>query len=115
MGYSTDLTDKEFKVIEPLLPKTHLQTRPPKWTRHQILNGIFYQLVNGCKWIDLPKDLPPSGTVFHYFNKWRKDGVWDELTKIVFVKSRVDLGKKRDAHTFTVRLTSGRQYRHREE
>jgi transposase len=115
MAYTTDLTNKEFAVIEPFLPRTSIQTRPPKWSKHQIINGILYQLVNGCKWIDLPKDLPPSGTVFHYFNKWKKDGVWDELTKIVFVQSRLDLGKKRNANTFTVRLTSGRQYRHRKE
>jgi hypothetical protein len=23
------------------------------------LDGIFYQLKNGCNWQDLPKDLPP--------------------------------------------------------
>ncbi|WP_367119047.1 transposase [Nostoc sp. JL23] len=30
------------------------QTRPPKWTKRQILAGIFYQLKNGCNWCDLP-------------------------------------------------------------
>jgi transposase len=108
MAYSTDLTEAEFGIIQPLLPKTYLQTRPPKWTKHQILNGIFYQLVNGCKWEDLPKDLPPSGTVFYWFNKWRKDGVWDEISKLIFVQSRINQGKKRNANTFVVRLSSRR-------
>ena len=58
MAYTTDLTEAEFKIIEPLLPKTFIQTRPPKWSKHEILNGIFYQLVNACRWVDLPKDLP---------------------------------------------------------
>ena len=58
MAYTTDLTKAEFKIIEPLLPKTFIQTRPPKWSKHEILNGIFYQLVNACRWVDLPKDLP---------------------------------------------------------
>ncbi len=64
MAYTTDLTAAEFEIIEPLLPKPYIQTRPPKWSKHEILNGIFYQLINVCRWADLPKDLPPSGTVF---------------------------------------------------
>ncbi len=99
MAYSTDLTEAEFKVIEPFLPKTRFQTRPPKWSKHEILNGIFYQLINGCRWVDLPKDLPPSGTVFYWLNKWKKDGVWEEISKQVFIQSRFRKGKKRNSDT----------------
>ncbi|MEH1831327.1 MAG: transposase [Nostoc sp.] len=53
MPYSSSLTDKEWAIIEPLLPQKK-QTRPPKWTKRQILDGIFYQLKNGCNWCDLP-------------------------------------------------------------
>ncbi|MBF2062774.1 transposase, partial [Fischerella thermalis] len=49
MPYSSSLTDKEWEIIEPLLPQKK-QTRPPKWTKRQILDGIFYQLKNGCNW-----------------------------------------------------------------
>jgi len=46
MAYTIDLTKEEFGIIQPLLPKPYIQARPPKWSKHQILNGIFYQLVN---------------------------------------------------------------------
>jgi|GEM_PF-1353190 len=49
MGYSSDVTDREWEIIEPLLPQKK-KTRPPVWTQRQILNGIFYQLKNGCNW-----------------------------------------------------------------
>jgi transposase len=39
MGYSSDVTDKEWEIIEPLLPQKK-KTRPPVWTKRQILNGI---------------------------------------------------------------------------
>ena len=65
-GYTIDLTKEEFSIIQPLLPKSYIQARPPKLSKQQILNGVFYQLVNGCRWVDLPKDLPP---VFYWFNK----------------------------------------------
>ncbi|WP_442941788.1 transposase [Nostoc sp.] len=58
MGYSSDFTNKESEIIEPLLP-TKKKTRPPLWTKRQILNGVFYQLKNGCNWADLPKDFRP--------------------------------------------------------
>lgn len=53
MPYSSSLTDKEWEIIEPLLPQKK-RTRPPRWTKRQILDGIFYQLKNGCNWCDLP-------------------------------------------------------------
>ena len=79
MGYSSDLTDKEWEIIEPLLP-TKKKTRPPVWTKRQILNGILYQLKNGCNWADLPRDMPPYSTVFWYYQQWCQE---DILTKIM--------------------------------
>lgn len=53
MPYSSSLSDKEWEIIEPLLPQKK-KTRPSVWTKRQILDGIFYQLKNGCNWCDLP-------------------------------------------------------------
>lgn len=73
MGYSSDLTDREWEIIEPLLPQKK-KTRPPLWTKRQILNGIFYQLKNGCNWGDLPRDLPPYSTVFWHYQQLFEEG-----------------------------------------
>ncbi|WP_417063940.1 transposase, partial [Nodularia spumigena] len=35
------------------------------------MDGIFYQLKNGCNWEDLPKDLPPYSTVYWHYKQWR--------------------------------------------
>ena len=57
MPYASDLTDAEWNILEPLLleilPKKK-QTRPSNWTKREIVNGILYQLKNGCHWCDLP-------------------------------------------------------------
>ena len=47
MGYSSNLTDKEWEIIEPLLPKKK-RTKPPTWSKREILDGVLYQLKNGC-------------------------------------------------------------------
>jgi transposase len=78
MAYSSNLTDREWEIIEPLLPQKK-KTRPPNWTKRQILDGIFYQLKNGCNWGDLPRDLPPYSTVFWYYKQWRCDGILEAI------------------------------------
>lgn len=94
MGYSSNLTDAEWEIIEPLLPSKK-QTRPPLWTKRQILDGIFYQLKNGCNWYDLPKDLPPYSTVFWYYKQWRADGVLDQILDTLHRKVRQQAQKNR--------------------
>jgi transposase len=87
MPYSSSLTDKEWELIEPLLPSKK-KTRPPKWTKRQILDGVFYQVKNGCNWCDLPKDLPPYSTVFWHYKQWRADGVLEAIMQALHAKVR---------------------------
>ncbi|WP_333126419.1 transposase [Microcoleus sp. Pol11C3] len=57
MTYSSSLTDAEWGLLEPLLPQILPQkkrTRPCDWTKREIIDGILYQLKNGCKWEGLP-------------------------------------------------------------
>lgn len=78
--YSTDLTDAQWKLVEPLLYERHCAER---WNREhalrEILNAIFYRLRTGCAWRELPHDLPPYSTVADYFHQWRKSGLLDRL------------------------------------
>lgn len=93
MTYTSDVSDQELSILEPLLPKRE-KTRPPKWTKREIINGIFYYLKNGCSWVDLPKDLPPSGTVFWYYDQWREEGVIDLIHTELHSQVREQEGKK---------------------
>ncbi len=82
MPYSSDLTDKEWEILEPLLrqllPKKK-RTRPSNWSKREIFNGILYQLKNGCNWADLPRDLPPYSTVYWHYKQWRSAGVLEAM------------------------------------
>ena len=92
MGYTSDLSEKEWEIIEPLLPKKK-KTRPPEWTKREILNDISYQLKQGCNWADLPKDLPPYSTVYWYYKQWREDGVLDTLMNALHSQARAQVKK----------------------
>ena len=62
----------------------------------EILNAVFYVSKTGCQWRMLPHEFPPWKTVFHYFRRWRLDGIWERLNRVMRERLRVRLG--RDPH-----------------
>ena len=109
MVYTSSLTDKEWAIIEPLLPQKQ-KTRPPKWTKRQILDGIFYQLKNGCNWSDLPKDLPPYSTVFWHYKQWRSEGVLEKIMDALHAQIREQVKKAQMDNPDRRRLASSQKY-----
>ena len=92
--YPSDLTDLEWKLLKPLLPKPKPTGRPIEHPRRTILNAIFHLNRAGCQWSMLPKDFPPKSTVFDYFCAGRKSGLWEKLNDGLRVKVRVAEGRK---------------------
>ncbi len=96
--YSSDLTDQEWAVIQPLLPPPALgRGRKRRVDEREILNAIFYQIRNGCVWSDLPKDLPAWQTVYKYFRRWQRLGVWQHIHDQLRQQVRVAVGKQANA------------------
>ena len=86
--YFTDLSDKEWRLLEPLVPAAKSGGRPARHTRREIMNGILYVLRTGCQWRALPHDLPPWKTVYTYFRNWRKDGTWSRIHETLRQQAR---------------------------
>jgi transposase len=72
-----ELTDFEWKAIEPCLPNKPRGV--PRVDDRRVLNGIFWVLRSGARWADLPERYGPPTTIYNRFNRWRKAGVWDRL------------------------------------
>ena len=79
MAYSSDLNDKQWEILKPLVPKTLPGGRPPKYDRRDLLNAIFYMNSNGVKWRDLPKDYPHWCSVYKFFKLLRDLGIWEKI------------------------------------
>jgi putative transposase len=77
--YPTDVTEKEWQRLEPLVPAPKPGGRPITYPRREIVNAIFYLLRTGCAWRLLPHDFPPWRIVFYYFWSWRKAGIWEKI------------------------------------
>jgi len=72
-----DLTEPQWAVLGPLLPKPRLRTdrrgRPWRDPR-DVLNGILWVLRTGAPWADLPERYPPYQTCHRRFQHWARDG-----------------------------------------
>lgn len=77
--YDSDLTDAQWRLVEPLLPPPATAGRREKHPRREIVNAILYVVRTGCAWRLLPKEYPPWQTVFWYFKRWRTDGSLDRV------------------------------------
>jgi transposase len=80
--YPTDLNDKPWQILQPLLPEAKPGGRPATYPKREILNGIFYVVRGGIAWRALPHDLPPHGIVTHDFRQWRLDGTGSHLNDV---------------------------------
>jgi len=79
--YPSDLTDRQWELIESLLPEPPAGPagRPAAHSKREIVNAIVYVARAGCSWRMLPKDFPPWQTVYRYFRAWRTDGTLDRV------------------------------------
>ena len=79
--YPSDLTDRQWQLIESLLPEppSGPAGRPPKHSKREVVNAILYLNRAGCSWRMLAKDFPPWQTVYWYFRAWSEDGTLERL------------------------------------
>jgi transposase len=80
-----DLSEAEWRLIEPLLPD-----KPRGVARvddRRVINGIFYVLRTGSPWRDLPERYGPYTTVYNRYNRWAKAGVWLRMFEALAARS----------------------------
>ncbi|MFF9819610.1 IS5 family transposase [Streptomyces sp. NPDC014006] len=65
-----DLTDAQWEVREPLLPKGKKPGRPLTWARRQLIDGIRFRVRTGVPWRDLPAEYGPWGRAYDLFRRW---------------------------------------------
>ncbi len=98
-GYTTDLSDTEWAILEPLMQKAlnseELRGRPLELPLREIVDAIRYVLRNGVQWRDLPCDLPAWQSAYYHFAKWRGMGVWKKLNKKLRKRLRKQAGREK--------------------
>ena len=88
LRYPSDLTDREWALIAPLLPPAKAGGRPRTTDLRAVVDAILYIASSGAPWRMLPKDLPPVSTVQGYFYAWRDGRLWQSINQLLVMASR---------------------------
>jgi len=80
-----ELTDEQWALLKEILPSGSARGRPRRDLR-EVLNAIFWLLRTGAPWRDLPERYGPWQSVYHWFNKWRGDGTWEQMLKALQIR-----------------------------
>jgi transposase len=75
MKYRNDLTDIEWALIEPLLPKPAVEKSPDQDFR-LVINGILFLIRSGVAL----RTVQPWSTAERYYWQWQTDGTWERIT-----------------------------------
>jgi len=87
--YPSDLTDTQWKEIEPL----YSGLREYTWPKRELTDAVLYFVKTGCQWRHLPHDFPPYSTVHSFYRRARNSGLWDRILQHLVVKTREDAGR----------------------
>jgi transposase len=86
------MPEKFYELARPLLPAEKQPGpeggRPPSG-HFSVLKVIWFVLVTGCRWKDVPKEMGCCGeTARTRLQAWEHDGIWDGLHKLLLTMLR---------------------------
>jgi len=94
LRYASDMTDREWGLVEPFMPKRRRLGRPRRTDLRAVVDAILYLASSGVQWRALPKDFPPVSTVRGYFYCWARDGTWLRINHALVMASRERDGRQ---------------------
>ena len=87
--YPSELSNKEWEILAPLIPPAKPGGRPRTHADREILNAVLYIEKTGCQWRMLPNDYPPWETVYTYFRQWCLEGTWERMNQTLVKMKRL--------------------------
>jgi len=91
--YETSLSDAQWALVHPFLPKLSKRGRPHT-DRRLVLDAILYIVKGGIPWRLLPVGFPPWKTVHSIFRKWTRDLIWADLNDRLRALARAQQDKR---------------------
>ena len=92
MGYLTNLTDEQWKMIEPIF-KSNKGQHFVEHSKRDLINAVLYLVKTGCQWRLLPNDFPPHSTVWSFYRRAVKSGRWEKAMDAMVKRVRTDAGR----------------------
>lgn len=88
LRFPSDLTDREWAVVAPMIPAPRRGGRPRTTDMRDVMEAILFIASSGCPWRMLPGDFPPVSTVRGYFYAWRDSGLLATINQLLVIAAR---------------------------
>ena len=99
-----ELTDEDYSKIEPFLPGSEGDPGRHGADNRLFLNAVMWVARSGAPWRDLPERFGNWNSVYQRFNRWLKNGVWEEIFR--------ELGQEADLKQLMLDSTTIRAHQH---
>lgn len=92
--YPSSVTDHEWSLLQPVFEReAGGRGRPPMHDRREMVDAIFYVVRSGCSWRMLPSNFPKWQSVYATFNRWKQEGLFEEMYRILWEIWRLREGR----------------------
>lgn len=92
--YPTDMSSKKWELLRELIPAESSLGRPRTVSMRRVVDAVLYVSRSGCAWRLLPPvHFPPWGTVYGYFLRWSKTGMWQQMHDTLRARVRRKAGR----------------------
>lgn len=109
MAHRHEVTEDQWKIVEPFVSVEAAATGRPPRDRRELLNGVLWILRTGAPWRDIPERYGPWPTVYACFRTWASDGTLDRVLEALQI--RLDREGKIDWNLFCIDGSSVRASR----
>ena len=92
--YTSDLrSEKQWEIMLTLLPKRNGAGRPMELDLKAVIRAIYYVVVTGIQWSNLPDEFPNYKSVYYHYRKWCLDGTWRRINQRIVYLERLRVGR----------------------
>ena len=74
-----DLSEAEWRILKPLLPKERGREGRPAHDNQVVVNGILWRLRTGAPWRDVPERYGHWNSLYRRFRRWCQAGIWEAV------------------------------------
>ena len=92
MSYPSSLTEQQWSFIEGHFSQGKYGNMS-KYVKKQLVDAVLYVTKTGCQWRQLPQEFPPWQTVYSFFRRAKRSGIWQQVLRDLVEKSRTRMGR----------------------
>ena len=92
--YPSDLTEEEWRSIEPFLPQPAKRGRKRTTDLREVVNAIRYMVRSGCEWRMLPVHFPAWQTVYWWFRRFVRLLLFRTIHDLAVMVDRERVGRE---------------------